>query len=304
VAGFNRFVAHRYLVPAVQGELPPDLLADHRKLPVLAQDGPEMLTAMSAPAYAPVHPDFAAVAALCAVDKALGVEGLRKLLDAIPAEAEDPFEALREAAVKEAPALAEAFVSHDEAMRLEVDEQGSCVIASFEPGETIRQAPPLRTVMDTLLLILSPQNRWSLSDEWSTDGTQSLKVEADVGAPWMSVVINDADWKYKDWRRFSEFSFDFMIVSPEPQYIVFCTQDHPTCGHGGLAFFQGMVEPGEAQHVSFPLNEESLRGGQDMDATYFSGAFRSDSVSRIYIGLNRPQQPITLYLDSLRLTPK
>jgi hypothetical protein len=38
-----------------------------------------------------------------------------------------------------------------------------------------------------------------------------------------------------------------------------------------------------------------------MDATYFSGAFRADSVSRIYIGLNKPTQPITLYLDNLRL---
>ena len=301
VAGFNRFVAHRYLVPAVAAEVPPDFLDDHRMLTPLAPDGPEMLRAMGDPLYSRVHPDFAAVAALNAVEQRLHLDGLRALLRGNPDDAADPFAALREAAVREAPQLAEAFSAYDGATRLEVGKDGSCLIASFEPNETIREAPPLRTATDTLLLTLSPQNRWSLSKEWATDGGQSLKVEADEGAPWMSVVVNDADWQFKDWRRFSEFSFDFLVESPEPQTIFFCAQDHPTCGHGCLVFFDGTVQPGEAHHVSFPLNEESLRGLQDMDSTYFSGAFRADSVSRIYIGLNKPTQPITLYLDNLRL---
>jgi len=301
LAGFNRFVAHRYLVPAVAGEMPLGALADHRALRIMADDGPGMLTAMAEPLYSSVHPDFAAVTALCAIEKELRLEGLRALLDEIPADAEDPFDALRAAATAKAPQLAEAFAAYDEAMRLAVDEEGSCLIASFEPDETILEAHPPRMATETLRLILSPQNRWSLSDEWSTHGAQSLCVEADEGAPWMSVVIDDADWKFRDWRRFSEFSFDFLVVSPEPQAIGFCAQDHPTCGHGILELFADTVQSGEAHHVSFPLNEESLRGSQDMDATYFSGAFRADSVSRLYIGLNKPTQPITLYLDNLRL---
>jgi hypothetical protein len=302
--GFNRFVAHRYLVPAVAEEMPPDLLRDHRRPPILAQDGPEMLSAMADPQYTTVHPDFAAVAALCAIEEQLGPQGLRALIDEIPAGTEDPFGALRLAATAGASQLAGAFAAYDEAMRLDVDEDGSCLIASFEEGETIREAQPLRTATETLRLIVTPETRWSLSDEWATDGARSLKVEADEGAPWMSVVIDDADWEYRDWRRFSEFSFDLLIESPEPQYILFCAQDHPTCGHGCLPLFQGIVQPGRPQHVSFSLTEETLRGGKDMDATYFSGAFRAESVSRIYIGLNRPEQPVTLYVDNLRLRPR
>ncbi|MBM3476283.1 MAG: sigma-70 family RNA polymerase sigma factor [Armatimonadetes bacterium] len=299
--GLNRFVAHRYLVPAVAEEMPPFLLLDHRRPPILAPDGPEMLWAMADPQYSDVHPDFAAVAALCAIEEQLGPEGLFALIDEIPADSADPFGALRAAATARAPQLAEAFAAYDEATGLEADEAGSCLIASFEEDETIRKAQPLRTATETLRFILSPQNRWSLSNEWSTDGARSFKVEADETAPWMSVVIDDADWKYKDWRRFSELSFDFLVESPEPQWVFFCAQDHPTCGHGCVVLFQGTVKPGEPQHVSFLLNEESSRGQRDMDATYFGGAFRADSVSRIYIGLNKPAQPITLYLDNLRL---
>ena len=301
LAGFNRFAAHRYLVPAVAGRMPDHPLQEHRASLPLAADGPAMLTAMADPLYSNVHPDFAAAAALYALEQELQLAGLRTLVSAIPPDAQDPFEALRTAAVAKAPQLAAAFAAYDEAMRLDVDEEGDCLIASFEPNETIVEAHPIRMATEALRLILSPRNRWSQSEEWSTHGKQSLCVEADEGAPWMMVVIDDADWKYKDWRRFSEFSFDFLVEAPEPQYIGICAQDHPTCGHGCLVLFSDTVEPGEAQHVSFPLNDKTLRGQQDGDATYFSGAFRADSVSRIYIGLSKPTQPITLYLDNLRL---
>jgi hypothetical protein len=303
--GFNRFVAHRFLVPAVVAELGNEPI-DIPHPTSLAPDGMEMLRTITSRKYTPVHPDIAACAALMAVEEKVGLETFHDLVDAIPEGAEDPFAVFREYALGHDTTLAQAFAPYDEALRLEPDETGSCLVASFEPDETIvvDSPQPLRTADETLHLRVSPQDQWSLSDEWSTDGTYSLKLEADETARWMAVYIVDPDWKFRDFRRFSTLEMDFVVQAADPQPVTIALFDHPTDGHGGASVFEKAVPPGEERHVSFALTKESLHGGKDMDASYFDGTFRVDSVSRLYIGLGRPRGPVTLYLDNLRLRPR
>lgn len=301
--GFNRFVTHRHLTPAVYGELGVDLLEDHRQVP-LASDGQEMLETITGEEYTPIHPDCAAAAALTFLEEAVGLEAFRALLDAIPADAPDALEALRAEAIGQDEALGAAFEAYDEAMRLEPDDEGSCLVTSFEPGETVLLAEYMPSIADTFLFRVATDNQWSLSDAWATDGTHSLCVEADEDAPWMALYFNDPDWRFRDWRHFSELQLDLMVQALEPVSVTVTAQDHPSCGHGALVLFHKVAQPGEWLPVSFLIDEDSLRGRQDMDATYFSGAFRADSVSRLYIGLNRPTQPIQLYVDNIRLTPR
>ena len=303
--GFSRFVAHRFLVPAVvaeQGEEPIGI--PHPTS--LAPDGIAMLKAITNDEYTTVHPDIAACAALMAIEEKLGLDAFRELVDAVPEDVEDPFATFRGLALDKDATLAEAFAAYDEAMRLEPDEDGSCLIASFEPDEVIEvDSPhPLRTAEQTLLCRFCPRNEWSLSEEWSTDGTQCLKLEADEQASWMAAYIVDPDWKFRDFRRFSTFELDLIVEAPGPQAVTIALMDHPTDGHGGIRVFERTVPPDEQQHVSFALTKENLHGGKDMDASYFDGTFRADSVSRLYIGLGRPREPVTLYLDNLRLRPR
>ncbi len=298
--GFNRFVTHRYLAPRVYEELWVDLLEDHRKAP-LAPDGEELLDAITSEEYTPVHPDCAAVAALVFLEERLGLEDFRDLLDAVPDDAPNPMEVLRAEATKRDQALGRAFAAYDEALRLEPDEAGSCLVTSFEPGETVQLAEHMPSVADSFLFRLATDNQWFLTDARATDGTQSLCVQADQEAPWMALYFNDPDWKFRDWRRFSELHLDLMVEATDRVGVSVAAQDHPSCGHGGLGVFARVVEPGGWTHVSFAIDEDSLTGGQDMDAMYFSGAFRADSVSRLYIGIGKPRELTRLYLDNIRL---
>jgi len=301
--GFCRFIAHRYLTTAVYEQLGRDILVDHRTAP-LAPDGDELLAIATSADYASVHPDWAAVAALLTLEARLGPEAVLRLTDGVPADAADPLLALRGTAIARDPALDEAFALHDEATRIEPDETGTCLVASFEPFEWSHPAEYMSSAIDGFLFRLVTQNTWAATDAWATDGTQSLCVQADAGAPWMSLYLSDPDWKYRDWRRFSKLEMDLMVEATNPVGIGICVQDHPSCGHGVLWIFGGTLEPGQPVHVSFALDEKSLRGARDMDATYFSGAFRTDSVSRLYIGVGKPTELIKLYIDNIRLTPK
>jgi hypothetical protein len=270
----------------------------------LAPDGDELLAIATSADYACVHPDWAAVAALLTLEARLGPEAVLRLTDGVPADAADPLLALRGTAIARDPALDEAFALHDEATRIEPDGTGTCLVASFEPFEWSHPAEYMSSAIDGFLFRLVTQNTWAATDAWATDGTQSLCVQADAGAPWMSLYLSDPDWKYRDWRRFSKLEMDLMVEATNPVGIGICVQDHPSCGHGVLWIFRGTLEPGQPVHVSFALDEKSLRGARDMDATYFSGAFRTDSVSRLYIGVGKPTELIKLYIDNIRLTPK
>ncbi|MGD8238919.1 MAG: sigma-70 family RNA polymerase sigma factor [Armatimonadota bacterium] len=305
IPGLKRFVAHRYLVPAAMAQVGPFAVqVPHPTL--LAVDEAEMLATLCNDGYTLVHPDFAAVAALMAVEAALGPEGLRDLLAAIPEGTQAPVAALREGAVKAAPGLAAAFASYDEAVHLEPDADGSCLVTSAEADEVISavRTHPLRTILETAVLVVAPQAAWSQTEDWATHGTQSLKLELDADTPWMYVHLIDPDWQFKDWQRFSQFEMDLRLDSPTPQRIWVCAHDHPTCGHGMIDIFSDVLQPGEQRHIAYPLTEETLRGHKSWTALYFDGAFRADSVSRLSIGVSDPRPPITIYLDNVRLTPR
>lgn len=305
--GLNRYLSHRYLVPAVVEARAGELIPSPWPSP-LGEDGIGMLDVIAKDEYTFVHPDLAAVAALMATDERLGLDGLGALLHAIPPQTDDPFAAFREAAIEADPELAGAFHAYDEATRLEPDETGTCLITSFEPDEAVEviETHPfrLRTILEALVMGISPTVEWSFSDEWATDGSRSLKLQADEDDPWASIIIRDPDWKFRDLRRFSEFEFDVMAEAPEPQRIFACINDHVSDGHGQLNILSGVLPPGEWRHVAYELTPENLQGQRDMDAEYFSGQLRAGSAARIYISVNRPQQPITLYLDNLRLRPR
>jgi hypothetical protein len=302
--GLDRYVTHRYLVPAVLDELGP------APLPVgavraAAEDGAAMLELMADPAYAPVHPDFAAVAALVAIEDEIEPEGLSALITSIPDGAEDPFASLREAAVAKEPALAEAFQAYDEATQLELEEDGSCLIASFEEDEIVSQAwQPLATLDDPLPLIPSVEFEMSQSDEWATDGELCLKLHVDKPRRWSNVRLSDPDWKFKDWTQFSAFEMDVMVEGEERQDLNVWLFDDVGLGHGIVIILRQMIQPGQPCHIRFPLNRTSLSGGRSDHTGYFEPPFRASEVACLSVMLRSPTRPVTLYLDNLRLIPR
>jgi len=304
LAGFNRFIAHRYLVPAVVDQMGVDAIVRTHLAP-LAEDGPPTLEAMAHPEYASVHPDYAAVAALMAIEDDLQFDGLRALLDATPQGTADPFAGLREAAIEKAPALADGFTLYDQANELWLEDDGTCLVASFEPGEVIEKVGTLRPHSFVEgLLVAGPGFEVSPSDEWSTHGTHSLKAEAVRPSELMSIYTSDPDWKLKDWRRFSKLEMDLMLEGGGDRRITVTVQDHVAGAHGSVVMFSGTVLPGESRHISYPLTAASLRGDAYWNAKYFSGRFRADEVSRFLISVQGPTEPFTLYLDNIRLTPR
>ncbi len=137
LAGFDRFIAHRYLVPEVVERLGAEPLPGARLDPD-AEDPTGRLVLMADPVYASVHPDFAAASAMADIEQALGFEALTELLAEGLSSATDPFSAFRAAALAREPTLADAFTLRDEAVRLEVRPDGTSVVASFEPDEGVR----------------------------------------------------------------------------------------------------------------------------------------------------------------------
>lgn len=302
IAGFDRYIAHRYLVPAVVGELGEDIAPCPHPTP-LGPDGAEMLDAILREEYTSVHPDIAAAAALQAIEAQLGFDGLCLLLDAVPEEGHDGFAELRELAIEADADLADAFGAYDEAMHLEPDEDGTCLLTSFEPEESVQRIPqpyPLPSAEQPVWLEVSPGVEWAITDDWATDGSQSLRMNGDKGRGRMALVIRDPDWKFRDLQRFSEFEFDLLVEAPDIQPVEVRISDHVADGHGQIDVLSDLVRPGEWRHIVFELTEENLWGRKGVDALYFGGQFRADAASRIHIGLGQLEQPVTFYLDNLR----
>ncbi|MGD8240784.1 MAG: sigma-70 family RNA polymerase sigma factor, partial [Armatimonadota bacterium] len=305
IPGLERYLTHAHLVPAVTEALGPAPIPTTNATP-LAADGAEMLDIITSDDYAPVHPDFAAVVALRAMEEELGLDGLRALLAEIPADAEDPFAALREAAVARDPALSDAFWARDEADALLLEPDGTCLITSFEDDMAFTTAPrhPLGILHAPLVLRPHPRLPLSQSPEWGADGMLSLKFTGDAVQAWMTMGLWDPDWKFKDWRRFSKFEMDFMIESPRPERFRIRLHDDVWHGHGQVYVFNGTVQPGEMVHIDYPLNRETLRGARTWESPYFDGRFRASEVTNIEFMFTDPAAPITLYIDNLRLTPR
>jgi hypothetical protein len=301
--GFDRYVTHRYLVPAVVAELGPDAVPSSNARPV-AEDGAAMLELMTDGAYTPMHPDFAAVAVWLAIEERLKLEGLTALLAGIPADAQDPFDALRQAAIAKAPALAAAFDAYDEATRPDLQEDGSWLIASFEPDEIVSHVSshPLAALHDPLVLVPSAEFQVSQTDEWATDGTQSLKLYAEQPRDYASVSFGGPDWKYRDWTKFAAFEMDLMVVADQPQDLNVWLHDDPGYGHGMVILFHQIIQPGVPCHVACPLNATSLRGEKSYHGYYFGTGFRASEVASLLVMLRNPTGPVTLYLDNIRLT--
>ncbi|MFQ6098899.1 MAG: hypothetical protein ACE5O2_14310 [Armatimonadota bacterium] len=253
-----------------------------------------------------MHPDFAAAGALAAVEDRLEFETLRELLRRIPDGAPDPFAALRAAAVDADPTLAEAFAAYDRAATLEGDEDGACLIASFEPGDEIKrvEAHPLQSTTDDVVLLASPEFEMSQSDQWATHGTHSLRLHCDDPPAAIEVSIADPDWRFKDFRRFGAFEMDLMLVADEPQEVGVLLLDDVRGSHGQVAAFWGFVAPREPVHVSCPLMPGALVGQKHPQSECFRGPFRIGEVACIYVHLPEPKGPVTLFIDNLRLTPR
>ena len=302
--GFDRYVAHRYLAPAVAETLGADVLP-RAELQPGADDVTGMLTLMSDPAYATVHPDFAAASALADIDRELGLEVLRELVAAVPAGAPEAFAAFREAALAREPALGDAFALYDEATALPIEEDGTCLIASFEADEpATRTGDPVLSALGDLVLIVSRQFEMSQSNEWATHGELSLKLHAEELHTYMSVSIEDPDWKYKDWARFARLELDIKVEGDAPVQTHVALTDDLGRRHGMVDVFGRNLQPGEQHHVAYPLSPASLRGKQTPFADYFDGSVRADEIGTLRISVYKPLGPFTLYIDNIRLTPR
>jgi hypothetical protein len=300
--GLDRFIAHRYLVPAVIDKLGAEALLRRHATP-LAADGPEMLKAITSDAYAPVHPDFAAARALTEIEDKLGFDGLRALPHEVPADMQPDFAGFRAAAIARDPALAAAFSTYDRAGDIHFDNDDTHLIASFEPGETVKtvSAYPLRSVAESLVLTASPGFEVSASDEWATHGTHSLRVRAGKPEAGMYVALADPDWQFRDWRLFSRFEMDLILKSERPEELSAMVFDDIGGAHGQAPLFQGVVPFGEPLHLSCALGPE-FTGQVQLQSDCAETDFRTDEVALLYIGLPHPTgQPVTLYIDNLRL---
>ncbi len=304
LAGFDRYVARRYLAPAVADALGPDILPGAELQPGAA-DVTGMLTLMADPAYAAVHPDFAAASALVDIDRELGLEALRELVAAVPPEAPEPFAALREATLAREPALEGAFALYDEAMALPIEEDGTCLIASFEADEPVtRTGEPILSALGDLVLVVQNQFEMSQSDEWATDGELSLKLHAERPYTWMGVSIEDPDWKFKDWTRFAKLELDIKVEGNAPIRPAVSVGDDVGRRHGVIYAFGQEFKPGEERHIVYGLSPASLRGQKEPLAHYFDGRVRASEIGVLRVSVREPPGPFTLYIDNIRLTPK
>ncbi len=304
IPGLDRYMAHRHLVPAATGATGFSvLLLANATAP--AEDGEPMLEVMSNPEYTAVHPDFAAVRVLLAIEQQLGLDALKSLLTAIPAQAEDPFVAFGQAAVAKEPALGALVEAYTQASMPPLQPDGTCLIASFEPDEPVKRAPggALATVTDPLILCVSYGWSRSKSNDWATDGTMSLKLTTDNAGRWGGMSVYDPDWRFKDWRRFSRFEMDLKMEGPGPARIRVFLHDDVGYSHGMIVPFEAIVQPGEEHHVAYALDAEGLKGTKTVRAQYFE-SFRPGEVAGLHIMVDEADPPFTLYLDNIRLTPR
>ncbi|HJN14756.1 MAG TPA: tetratricopeptide repeat protein [Armatimonadota bacterium] len=300
--GFERYVAHRYLIPSVIDELGTEPLPNAR-LDGDIDDPTGLFAVVTDPLYASAHPDYAATRALLEIDEELGLDGLKDLIYDLPEGADDPLSLLREAAVAAEPALADAFEMRDAAMTLEADEEGSCLIASFEEDRPL-SLRPMSTIADVgeLPFMCSTAFEFTQSDEWSTDGDLSLKLTSPGSDNYLSTHILDADWKYKDWTRFSRFEMDLLLVADEPQRLRIWAADHASAGHGQLPIWDDVtVQPGEEYHISLQLTPDALVGETSWRGGYFDGEARAREIADLILQFPPPSGPFTIYIDNIRL---
>jgi len=305
--GFDQFIAHHDLAPAVTRKLGPGVLPGHHATP-LAADGPEMLGLLASDLCAPVHPDFAAARAVAAVVDRLGWDGFLGLEDEVPAGVgvgQSAFDAFRAAATIRDPTLGAAFEAYDRARDLETEADGSHVIASFEADETVRAVTehPLRTAAEDLVVTASPGVEVSQSREWASDGAQSLRVHAENPQPGMFVAIADPDWQFRDFRPFSGFDMDLMLRAGGPEQLRVRLMDDIGGAHGQIPLFRGTVSPGASVHASMG-SVLGTSGQRQLELECFNEGFRGDNVALLYIDLPHPTgHPVTLYIDDVRLGP-
>jgi len=306
--GFDRFAAHRYLVPAVVGRLGADILPGRHATP-LAADGPPMLQLLTGDLYAPVHPDFAAAKALAAVVDRLGWDGFLGLGETAPPAAGGTgsiLSDLRALVTAGDPALAPAFETYDQALSVPTDQDGTHLIASFEADETIRTVTdhPLQTAGERLVVTSSPGVEVSQSREWATHGTQSLRVHAEHPQPGMYVSIADPDWRFRDFRPFSSFEMAFRLETEWPELVRVHLMDDVGGAHGRIPLYRGTPSPGEWMTVSTGPTLGAA-GQRQLESECFNEGFRGDDVAMLYIDLPHPTgQPVTLYIDNVRLGPR
>jgi hypothetical protein len=303
--GFDRCVAHRYLVPAVAKALGATPLPRTR-LDRNAEDPTGRLAAITAPECAAVHPDFAAVAAMLDIERLVGLPTLKELLLPALATERDPFGAFRAAALAGDPALADAFTAYGKATRLPVGEDGTCLIASFEPDETVTTSSSFLRLAtgDELPLVVSNLFQASLADEWATDGKQSLKLQATQTRSTLGLILSDPDWRYKDWTQFRHFQVDLRYEGPAPAEVYAYIADDVSRTHATLGLTGGTMQPGGVRNVSVDLTDDFLANGRPGQGRYHDGAFRAHEVAILQITVANPPGPFTLYVDNLRLTPR
>jgi len=300
--GFERYVAHRYLIPAVIDELGTDALPNAR-LAGGVEDPTGLFAVVTDPVYASAHPDYAAARALLEIDDQLGLDGLRELIYDLPEGAADPLSLLTEAAAAQNVALADAFEMYDAATTFEADEEGSCLIASFEEDEPLA-SDPHTTVPDVRELPLTYSRTFELSQsaEWATDGELSLKLSSPGSDIHLSAHIIDADWKYADWTRFSRFEMDLLLVADEPRKLGVYASDHMSLGHGHICIWRDvMAQPGEEYHISLQLTPDTLSGEAGWSVKHFDGKVRAREIADLYVQFPPPSGPFTLYVDNIRL---
>ena len=303
--GFDRFVAQRCLAPAVAKALGATPLP-HARLQADSDDVTGRLAVITAQECTPVHPDYAAVAALLDIERLVGLPTFKELLLPALAAEHDPFATFRDAAVAGEPALADAFTAYDEATRLPVGDDGTCPIASFEPDEGVTTSSsfmPIATRTE-LLLVVSNLFEVSFTDEWATDGKQSLKLQATQTRPTMGLILSDPDWRYKDWTQFRQFRMDLRYEGPAPAEVYAYLADDVGRVHASVGLTGGVMQPGGVRNVSLDLTEELLAKGRPRPGGYYDGAFRAHEVAALQITVANPPGPFALYVDNIRLTPR
>ena len=304
--GFDRFVAQRCLAPAVAKALGTTPLP-HTRLQAESEDVTGRLAAITSPECTAVHPDYAAVAAMLDIERQVGLPTLKELLLPALASERDPFGAFRTAAVAGEPALADAFTAYDEATRVPVGEDGTCLIASFEPDEGVTTSSSFMRLatLDELPLIASNLFESSFTDEWATDGKQSLKLQATQTRPTLGLILSDPDWRYKDWTQFRQFRMDLRYEGAAPAEVYAYAADDVGRGHGMLTVTGGMMQSGDVRHVSVDLTDDLIASSsRSYLKRYYDGAFRAHEVAALQITVANPPGPFTLYVDNIRLTPR
>ncbi len=303
--GLDRFLAHRYLAGAVADELGQTPIIG-ANLSVGSDDPTGRLAWISDPRIAAVHPDFAAAAALLDIERELGWERLLKLLDAVPIAAPNPWHAFRDVVKAQEPALEEAFGLYAEAATFEVDEDGTCLVTSFEADENVDTATTCRLATTDWLPVVNTHGcEVIFTDEWATDGDVSLRLNAPANRTTIMFRLPDPDWRYQDWSLFERFEMDIRYEGQGKGNVYAYLADDPAGGHATYHLSSGFMNSGDVRHVSVELTDETLAEGHALAGDrYYDGAFRFREVAFLQVTVAEGKHPFSLFVDNVRLTPK